>query len=184
MPQDKWAQTTISDAASNCLVPYEFVNSYGDDITREEFCILLGNVIRVAGNYATLEDYMKARSQAYLTNNFSDCYDVDESVDILYALGVVNGKTEDLFDPDGIITREEAAALVCRTAELFMYIDTDDAIYYDDARNISQWARYFVAWVSNNYIMNGTDGSFLPQKTYTVQEAITTVNRLYKVITK
>lgn len=183
MPQDKWAQTTVLDAASHVLVPYEFVNKYSDDITREEFCVLLGNMIRVAGNYVSLDDYMKAQNKAYLTNYFSDCDGVDDSVNIMYALGVVNGKSETLFDPDGIITREEAATMICRAASLFRYVDVGSGvIYYDDAAMVSPWARSYVAWVSDQFIMNGTDGSFLPQATYTVQEAITTVNRLYKVI--
>lgn len=182
LPSDKWAKTTVADAALHCLVPYEFVNKYSSDITREEFCKLLGNAIKVAGNYASLEDYMRANNTAYLKNYFSDCDGVDSSVNMLHALGIVNGKEDNLFDPHGIITREEAAALVCRTAGLFKYIDTDETLIYNDKNDISPWARFFVAWVTNNFIMNGTDGSFLPQKTYTVQEAITTVNRMYKVI--
>lgn len=182
MPQDKWAQTTIVDAAAHCLVPYEFVNKYKNNITREEFCELLANAIKVAGNYASLEDYMKANGNAYLTNYFSDCKNA--SVNMLHALDIVSGKDEGLFDPNGILTREEAAALVCRTAALFQYIETDETLIYDDKYDISPWARYFVAWVTNNFIMNGTDGSFLPKQTYTVQEAITTVNRMYKVIKK
>lgn len=183
-PGDRWAQTTVADAAAHCLVPYEFVNKYPDNITREEFCKLLGNAITVIGNYASLEDYMRANEKSYLKNYFWDCEGVDSSVNMLHALGVVNGKEDNIFDPHGIITREEAAALVCRTAELFSYIETDPTLIYHDKNSISPWARYFVAWVTNNFIMNGTDNSFLPQKTYTVQEAITTVNRMYKVVTK
>lgn len=182
MPQDKWAQTTVKDAANHCLVPYEFVNKYKNDITREDFCKLLGNAIKVAGNYTSLEDYMEANGRAYSTNYFSDCRGADNSINMLHALGIVNGKEENLFDPNGILTREEAAALVCRTAEQFQYIETDETLIYEDKETISPWARFFVAWVTNNFIMNGTDGSFLPQQTYTVQEAITTVNRMYKVI--
>lgn len=182
MPVDKWAQTTVTDAAAHCLVPYEFVNKYGDNITREEFCMLLGNTIRVAGNYASLEEYMRANGKAYLKNYFSDCGDA--SVNMLHSLGIVSGKEDGIFDPDGILTREEAAALVCRTAELFRYIETDPTLIYDDKELISPWARYYVAWVTNNFIMNGTDGSFLPNRAYTVQEAITTVNRMYKVVTR
>ena len=182
MPQDKWAQETVKDAANHCLVPYDFVNKYKNDITREEFCILLANAIKVAGNYASLEDYMLATGNAYLTNYFSDCQGIDNSVNMLHALGIVSGKEDGIFDPHGIITREEAAALVCRTTALFKYTETDDTLIYNDSESISPWARYFVAWVTNYFIMNGTDGSFLPQKTYTVQEAITTVNRMYKVI--
>lgn len=184
MPNDKWARTTVTDAASHCLVPYEFVNKYSNNITREEFCILLGNAVRVTGNYSSLEEYMRANGKSYLKNYFSDCDGVDNAVNMLHALGIVNGKDDTVFDPHGILTREEAAALVCRTAELFQYIETDPTLIYDDKNSISPWARYFVAWVTNNFIMNGTDGSFLPQKSYTVQEAITTVNRMYKVVTR
>lgn len=182
LPKDEWAQTTVKEAASRCLVPYEFINQYTDDITREEFCVLLGNMIRVLGNYATLDDYMAEKGISYSTNGFSDCYDVDESVYMMNALGIVNGKGDGLFDPDGIITREEAATLIYRTAALFRYVYEDDTLYYDDTYKISQWARPYVAWVSDKFIMNGTEGNFLPQQTYTVQEAITTVNRLFKVL--
>lgn len=182
LPKDEWAQTTVKDAAAHCLVPYDFITKYTRDITREEFCVLLGNMIRVFDNYATLDDYMAENGVSYSTNSFSDCYGVDSSVYMLNALGIVNGKGEGLFDPDGIITREEAATLVYRTAALFRYVYEDDTLYYDDTYEISRWARPYVAWVSDKFIMNGTEGKFLPQQTYTVQEAITTVNRLFKVL--
>lgn len=180
MPSDKWAQTTVKEAASHCLVPYEFINKYPDNITREEFCVLLGNMIRVLGNYATLDDYMKAKGVTYSTNSFSDCKNV--TVYMLNALEIVNGKGDGIFDPKGVITREEAATLVFKTAALFRYVYEEDTLSYDDTGKISSWARPYVAWVSDKFIMNGTDGSFLPQQTYTVQEAITTVNRLFKVL--
>lgn len=182
LPADNWAKNTVTDAAAHCLVPYEFVGKYTNDITREEFCSLLGNAIRVAGNYTSLEAYMAANGKTYRTDYFTDCANADNSVNMLHALGIVNGKEENLFDPRGILTREEAAALVCRTAEQFKFIETDPTLIYNDKYDISPWATYFVAWVTNNFIMNGTDGSFLPKKTYTVQEAITTVNRMYKVM--
>lgn len=184
LPTDKWAQTTVADAATNCLVPYEFAGKYTNDITREEFCSLLGNAIKTAGNYASLEAYMSANNKPYQTNYFTDCAGADNSVNMLHALGIVNGKDDNLFDPHGILTREEAAAMVCRTAEQFKFIETDPTLIYDDKYDISPWATYFVAWVTNNFIMNGTDGNFLPKKTYTVQEAITTVNRMYKVMVR
>ncbi len=184
MPSDKWAQTTVTDAAAHCLVPYELINKYRDNITREEFCVLLGNAIRVTGNYASLEEYMRANGKTYQKNYFSDCDGVDASVNMLHSLGIVNGKSDGIFDPHGNLTREEAAALVCRTAGLFQYIETDPTLIYYDKGLISPWAQYFVAWVTNNFIMNGTDGSFMPYKAYTVQEAITTVNRMYKVVTR
>ena len=118
----------------------------------------------------------------YFSNNFADCEGRDNSINMLYALGIVSGKSDNLFDPDGAITREEAAALLCRTAEKFMYIEIYGDLNFADAAYVSPWAHYFCIWVNEKSIMNGNDGMFLPKDNYTVLQAITTVNRLYKVI--
>ena len=182
LPPDAWAHTSVREAAANNLLPYEFTKKYSNNITREEFCVLLGNLIRVIGNYSSLEEYLSDRGMVYYLNAFADCEGRDSSIFMLNALGIVSGKDETNFDPDGALTREEAAALLCRTAEQFMFIETWSELNFADAGNISPWARVFTAWVSEQSIMNGSDGYFLPQDNYTVLQAIATVNRLYKVV--
>lgn len=183
LPTDAWAAEIVNTAAERSLVPYEFTLKYTDNITREEFCTLLGNFIAVKGNYVDLDAYMHSINHPYILNVFEDCYGTDPAVDILYALGIVNGKTDTLFDPDAYITREEAAKLLCKAAELYMFIDSPAEKNYSDRASISQWAEFFVDWVSGTGIMNGMgDNEFAPQSNYTVQQAIVTMNRLYDYV--
>lgn len=183
LPSAPWAQPFIKEAAAENLLPYRFTNNYSDNITREEFCILLGNLIAVKDNYASLEMYMFDKGGAYLKNSFKDCYDADSSVDILCALGIVTGKDAEHFDPDGTITREQAATLLCKTAELYMWAGVNSNLKYEDANQISPWARFYVTWANENGIMTGiTAKEFSPQGGYTVEQAVATIVRLYRLI--
>ena len=183
MPEAPWSRTFVIEAAAKNLLPYEFTKSYGDNITREQFCKLIGNFIAVKENYKSLEAYMTDRGGAYLRNYFEDCNGVDNSVNILYALGVVNGKDSTHFDPHGIITREQAATLLSKAAELYWDIETSEPLRYDDNWSISEWAKVYVAWVNENKVMTGvSDTEFAPQGTYTVEQAIATIVRLYNLL--
>lgn len=179
LPSAKWAQSFAKTAASRALLPYEFTNRYSDNITREQFCILLGNMIAVRDNYASLEMYMFDKGKPYLRNYFEDCSGVDDSVNILYALGIISGKDETHFDPNGTITREEAATLLCKAAEMYMWIGTSRELGYADTSSISPWARFFVTWATENSVMTGvTETEFAPQGAYTVEQAVATIVRL------
>lgn len=182
LPQDPWAVDSIKEAASRSLVPYELTSNYGAYISREQYCILLGNFIAVTGGYATIEDYMKYNNLYYDDGAFADCVGRDKSICILYALGVVNGKGNAAFEPDACLTREEAAKLATETASLFRYIETYYDAKYADSKQISQWADFYVNWVTEQGIMSGVDAThFAPKDYYTQQQAIATVTRLYNV---
>ena len=183
MPAEPWSRTFAAEAAAKNLLPYEFTSSYSDNITREQFCKLLGNFIAVKENYKSLEAYMSDSGNAYLRNYFEDCDGVDNSVNILYALGIVSGKDSTHFDPHGVITREQAATLLSKAAELYWSIETSEPLRYDDTRSISDWAKVYVAWVNENKVMTGvSDTEFAPQGTYTVEQAISTIVRLYNLL--
>lgn len=184
MPTDLWAQSSVSEAASRSLLPYELTNKYSNNISREEFCILIGNFIAVVGNYASIEMYMEDKNPNYSRDNFADCIGKDKSIDILFNLGIVNGRGGEYFDPEGAINREEAAKMLTTAAELFRHIETKYQINYADKKSISSWAQYYVRWVTDNGIMNGVDeNNFSPGSYYTVQQALATVSRLYNVCT-
>ena len=183
LPSALWAQSFVKEAAAKSLLPYEFTNIYSEHISREQFCILLANMIAVKENYASLDLYMIDRGQPYLKNYFEDCNGVDDSVNILFALGIVNGRDESHFDPHGTISREEAAALLCKTAEMYMWIGTETHLNYSDTQNISEWARFFVTWANEYGIMTGiTETEFAPHDAYTVEQAVATIVRLYNLI--
>lgn len=183
LPSAPWAQSFAKEAAEKNLLPYEFTNMYSENITREQFCILLANMIAVNDNYASLDTYMLDRGQAYLKNYFVDCGGVDDSVNMLYALGIVNGRDETHFDPYGTISREEAATLLCKTAEMYMWIGTETSLDYWDTQDISEWARFYVTWANEYGIMTGvTETEFAPRDNYTVEQAVATIIRLYNLI--
>lgn len=182
LPEDQWAIAPIQEAASRSLLPYELTGHYGEYISREYFCKLLGNFIAVTAGYSSIENYMRYNNIAYDTGAFADCVGRDSSICILYALGIVNGKGGVYFDPDGVITREEAAKLVTETASKFIYVTSSYTLKYSDAKDISSWAEFYVKWVTENGIMSGVDSShFAPKDYYTQQQAIATVTRLYNV---
>ena len=180
LPTAEWAVEHIQKAAKNSLLPYEITKKYNQYVSREDFCKLIGRVIVVYTGYADLDSYVRVKNGAYLKNVFSDCEGKDASIDMLYSLGIINGKSEDSFDPDGTLTREEAATVITRCAELFSHIEATNKISYSDNRQISDWAYYYVRWVTQSGLMTGTDeNKFDPGAYYTVEQAITTVNRLY-----
>ncbi len=179
LPSAPWAQPFAREAASNSLLPYEFTDKYSENITREQFCKLLGNFIAVKENYASLDMYMTDNDKPYLKNYFADCSGVDDSVNMLHALGIVNGRDGINFDPQGTITREEAATLLCKVAELYGWIGTESSLKYADKGDISPWAVFYVTWANENGIMTGvSDDEFAPQGAYTVEQAVATMIRL------
>lgn len=183
LPQAQWAQSFAKEAAAKSLIPYEFTKIYPNNITREQFCILLGNMIAVKENYLTVEQFMLDRGTPYLKKTFADCDNTDISIDILYALGIVNGKDEEHFDPYGSITREEAATLLCKAAEMYWWIGTETELKYDDIASISPWAKFYVTWANEYGIMTGiTETEFAPQNEYTVEQAIATIVRLFNLL--
>lgn len=183
LPQAPWAQSFAKEAAAKSLLPYEFTNKYADNISREEFCVLLANLICVRENYSSIDKYVSDKGITYLRNYFEDCADADNAINILYALGIVNGRDETHFDPYGTITREEAATLLCRVAEFYIWVGVETELDYEDMGSISDWARFYVTWANEYGIMTGvSDTEFAPQGNYTVEQAIATVVRLFNLI--
>ncbi len=185
LPSDEWAVEPVTLAAEKGLLTYELTSKYSAAISREQFCDLIAQFICVQGNYASLEGYMKDTNTAYVIGGYTDCAGRSENIDMLSALGIVSGRGDGTFAPGEPITRQEAAKMLCETAALFTYISTYGSLSFTDNVYIADWAEFYVTWVSEQWIMNGmTDGSFMPLDWYTVQQAVTTVNRLYTVVNK
>lgn len=181
LPAAQWAKTPIKEAASKSLLPYQFVNNYGRDITREEFCDLLANMIAVYGNYISLKDYIEELNIDYLNFSFEDCQ--NKNVLMLYALKIVTGKSNTIFEPYSSITREEAAVMLNRTASLLGDFSTSGYLKFDDGNMVSSWAYNSVLWAVGYEIMTGiSETEFSPKGHYSTEQAITTINRLYKIL--
>ncbi|WP_337102787.1 S-layer homology domain-containing protein [Paenibacillus sp. YIM B09110] len=98
-------------------------------------------------------------------------------------LGILNGKGSGRFDPNGSITRQEAASMLTKTAISLGYDVRADASVYADNDSIAEWASSSVDFVSEFGIMQGTgNNKFSPKGTYTRQQAYMTIWRLYNAL--
>lgn len=148
--------------------------NYKEPITREKFCEIVYNMLM-----KTADNGMAVPSAFY----FEDTY--NSKVSTLYYADIIKGKGERLFAPDDYLTREEAATILYRVAE-FLEVDMpqtayDEGIqYYADKEAISDWAFNAVFVMKEMGIMVGTsETEFSPKETYTAEQAIVTIIRLY-----
>lgn len=178
-PEEEWAVEDVLFAAKNSLLPYEICDSYGKAISREEFCILIANYLKVIMNFYNLEDYFSQNKTTYSENYFVDTNGRDKSINMLHAMGIISGKSKTEFHPSDALTREEAAVILKNTAYAAKVKLPVVNTYFYDKSSVSSWAIEAVNAVGYSKIMNGIDGSFKPKSFLTVEQAIAAVNRLY-----
>ena len=108
-------------------------------------------------------------------NPFTDTNDTD--ILKAYNLGIINGRGNGIFDPNANIQRQEAAAMLSRTAAAIGTPLTGDDHPFTDG--IASWANADVARVYNAGVMKGIGGTnFAPTSSYTVQQTLMTLVRL------
>ncbi len=179
-PAEQWAVEQVMYSAENSLLPFEINNCFGRAISRQEFCLLIGNLIAVSLNYSNLENYLRDTDVAYLTHYFNDTS--DSYVNMLHALGVVGGVSETEFKPDDALTREQAAVILknaCQIIGISSYGKNNTA--FGDMSQIESWALDSVSFIASNGIMSGTGGNFEPKGFITTEQAVTAVNNLFKI---
>ena len=103
-------------------------------------------------------------------------------IGVAYNFGIVNGVSETAFNPDGDITRQEAAAMLMRVYKNYAeYQNTDTEYLFSDDDTIAAWAKEDVYNVNALGVMQGVGNDiFAPLDGYTVEQAIATFLRLYE----
>lgn len=92
--------------------------------------------------------------------DFTDAKEIKyvEAVDVVAACGIIDGFEDGSFDPDGTLTREQAAKLV---AYMLLGADNADALKATSAPfadvAASRWSAGYIAYVANEGIINGRD---------------------------
>ena len=88
-----------------------------------------------------------------------------------YAYGIVYGKSTTCFDPEGLITRQEAAAMVARAARL-CGMDTELEPYeilnalaqFGDYVTVDDWAKESMAFCYGEDILDQSDLNIVPKR--------------------
>lgn len=178
-----WAEREVAGAASLGLIPVSLQNSYRASITRADFAALVIRAIEQSrGN--DISTILKAQTGKNLYEHvaaypFADTNNHD--VIAARALGIINGVSATSYAPQSTISRQDAAAILMRTATFLGTNPATDnaAASFADSAEIASYAKESVAFVASRQIMTGTgDNKFSPRSEYTRQQAYITIYRL------
>lgn len=179
LPTASWAVEPVRQAIELGLVPESLQSDYNKPITRAEFCALALQAYQVANLSMDVRETWFDDS----TPTFTDT--TDEAVRIMAGMNVVEGKGNGIFDPNGSITRQDAAALLYRLCQKMGW-DCWDGVSqttstFADSGSIGSWAVKEVAAMQASGIMDGVGNNmFSPRGTYTRAQSIITILRAFQ----
>ena len=187
-----WAQSEVKEAIYRGFVPDELQNNYTKSISRAEFAKVAVFYLAASQNLG-VDDFMniyREKSEMLTGNQFEykePFSDIDDYyINSAYALGVVNGRSNEIFDPDSPITRQEAAVMLLNTYRLFgTYANQEKAHsfrkgeIFQDSDIIAEWAIESAAVMYQFGVMNGINNdTWDPLGYYTREQCFATFMRL------
>ena len=130
--------------------------------------------------YNTLSRIKEIPFMKVSENPFTDV--INAKIFALANIGILKGVGDRIYEPDGILTREEAAEILIRMAKYAEgenYTPLKEDTKYADDSEISDWARNSVYEITALDIMRGTGENFEPKKCYTSEQSAVSLLRLY-----
>jgi len=165
-----WAVIDVNEAITLGLVPLSFRTDYTSQITRAEFCEL-----------AVMLYEKHSGGEITHRSSFDDTDDVH--AEKMASIGVVSGVGDNRFNPDGLLTREQAAAIITRLANACGKPLTKQTATFSDLDSVASWAIESIGQVQAEGIMTGVGANkFAPKSQYTREQSIITLLRLYDLI--
>ena len=193
----EWAIPEIKAALESELVPYTLQKNYRTSITRAQFCDLLVTMLlrrmdadSPRHDIDSLKDLITKKELTIDETIFTDIADLPNRLEILtaHALGIVNGRGNGIFDPHSGITRQEAATMLMRAAQVLDIPIGENPRSFSDMAEADEWAAMGILYtsslvdVSGKAVMGGVDDSrFSPKTAYTVEQSILTMVRMSTV---
>lgn len=95
--------------------------------------------------------------------------------------GIVNGVGNNKFDPDGIVTREQVAAILYRYAQ-YKGIATDeraDLTVFEDGDKVSDYAKEAMSWINGVQIIKGVSATRIAPLDNCTRAQVAEMLRLY-----
>ena len=165
---DGWALDYVRAGVSAGIVPRNLQNNYNQPITRAEFAAL------------AVALYESRRGEITGRIHFDDTNDIN--VQKAAYRRIVNGRDGNNFDPNGTITREEAAALLARTADRLGRPMPRRAPTFDDVIILpTHWSFYYIGQVQAAGVMQGVGPTFFSLSgQFTRQQSIIAIVRLHE----
>lgn len=179
---DTWAEESFNKANASGLIssPNIFPVNLRENISRRRFAHIA----------VTLYELMSGQKAPEITDTWKVSPFTDSLYDAVvvqaYQLGIVNGTNAEgtLFDPDGLVTREQAAVMLARVYEkLGGTIPTTSATTFADDSTVSGYAKSAVAFMADKGIVGGVgDNQFNPQGNCKCEEALVIALRMLETL--
>ena len=169
VPPAPWAKEAAGKARV-LGISSDSIEDFSLPITRREFC-----------EYA-FDTYHAITGDVVMQYVIDNPYTDTASLDVvrLSKLGVITGTGDGRFDPEGQLTREQAATILSRLAQAMGVELPSAAPTFTDNASIGSWAAEAVGQMQQNGIMGGVgDNKFGPQGTYSFEQSLVTLMRLY-----
>lgn len=161
-----WAKEEIENAINLGFVPEELQGNYQTPITRAEFCSLAVRFYETFLNKEITEE-----------RHFVDTNDIN--VIKSGGIRIIAGVSQDRFNPDGLLNREQAAVILSMLSSRMGVELTNRSHIFSDGYQVSSWALESVQRVKGSNIMDGMGkNNFVPKGNYTIEESIITIMRL------
>lgn len=172
----KWAEAAIESMAVKGIIngrtEEQFVPS--DNITRAEFAALISRMLKYNENIDGGIPFKDVSLDKWYYS----------SIVAVYRNGLMEGKAEDVFDPEGHITREEMAKIIGSILEDNFYKKQEikELDKFLDKDQIASWAQDGATMAVENEIIVGDNGKFMPKEKATRAEAAVMLYRLYELV--
>lgn len=176
-----WAHSELWKAKSENYPVDLFPDTFKNNMTRAEFCYMLGKFMNLNINNVNLGE----NKFTDLGSNPADQPNRNDYIVYLSNLGIINGTSDTTFAPNNEITREEMSVLMYRYYRL-----TNDLPYlygatlkYNDYSSISSWAMNALSFMNQEGIIEGTsETNISPQGKTTIEQAALICYRFFSKI--
>lgn len=172
----KWAEEAIESMAVKGIIDGKSQDKFApkDNITRAEFAALASRMLKYNEETEKQLPFKDVKKDKWYYN----------SVSAVYENGLMEGKSDKGFDPEGNITREEMAKIIGGILEKNSYKKQDkkELAKFKDKDSVAPWAQEAAAIAVHNGVIDGSNGKFKPKSNATRAEAAVMLYRLYELI--
>jgi|GEM_PF-5237553 len=183
-----WAEPEINAARAAGLIPSDVDWLYTKPASRRDFCKLIIQALKTARPDVVRSSDIPSHERFWDVTSYVEYSDETPIADAAET-GIVSGFPDGSFRPYAPLTRQDAAVMLARAAKILDMeaSDMEDTIF-SDISQAGEYARDSISTVAalktseGQSVMGGTaPDTFQPLGTYTIEQAIATVYRLYLV---
>lgn len=160
----EWAKEELNKAETYGLIP---------DVLQEADVSMPINRAEFAAVSVKLYEALSGELAVVTAENpFTDTE--DSEVLKAYELGITSGVTVNSFEPDSLLSREQAATMLARVYTIYSgnEITNNSEMKFNDDADISRWAKDSVYFMAENGVITGMDNNlFAPRNVTPEQES-------------